>query len=227
MAATLYLGKFPNHGGTRHFLCLNSGAQWAKNSHECAGRLQSVCVSAKKMTVLADPEGSVPQDSTSVCIRPGFGWIWTYPSCKVDPPCIHLAPNWDLPRGRLGRGTGQECLRRERPSLCIQAIGIPGHLSQKLPWNIPSLPFVALCGVEGWMELGKATEQARLSVPIGSKVGVGKHCLWPPCPSILGQVWGAHSLKNENLRPPHTREAGVTHQRLWHRASKGSLLLGV
>lgn len=107
------------------------------------------------MIVLADPEGSVLQDSTRVCISPGFGWIWTPPSCKVDPPCIHLVLNWDLPRGRRGGGRGgggnrQECLQEEGPSLCAQVIGIPGHLIQKLPLNIPSFPFAAPRGVEGW-----------------------------------------------------------------------------
>lgn len=103
------------------------------------------------MTVLADPEGSVLQDSTRICISPGFGRIWTSLSCKVDPLSIHLVLNWDLPRGRRrSGGNRQECLQEEGPSLCAQAVGIPGHLIQKLPLNIPSLPFAALHGVEGW-----------------------------------------------------------------------------
>lgn len=154
------------------------------------------------MIVLADPEGSVLQDSTRVCISPGFGWIWTPPSCKVDPPCIHLVLNWDLPRGRRGGGAGG---RREPPGVSPGRGPLPVRSGDRDPRTSDpeaSLehPFFSLCCSAWRRGMGSSARplsKARLHVLICSEVGVSKHCLCPPCPSLLGQVWGAHSLREE------------------------------
>ena len=106
-----------------------------------------------------------------------------------------------LPQGRQGAGVPPGVsLQRDGPSLCIQATGIPGHLIQKPPSAAP-------CSGEGWTELHEALSRARLHVHVCSMAGVRKHCLCPPCLSLLGQVWGVHSLREEwaaeQGRKPH------------------------
>lgn len=129
---TLYSGKFPNHQGSRRFLCFNSGSLGTKNSRGRARSRRSP-VFREDDDSAAHSEGSV-HDGGRFCIRlwPGRTWV-----------CL-LRDEWTLSWTRVGdAGWGLVSPGRGPPT------SEPQHAH---PGRAP-----ALHGTDGWMKLGETS----------------------------------------------------------------------
>lgn len=153
VAGTLYSGKFPNHRGSRRFLCFNSGSLGTKNS---SGRAQSWRSPAfqEENDSAAHSEGSVC-DSVRFCIRPRPG------RTRVCLPSDEWTLSWTCVGGA---GWGLVSPGRGPPPSEPQHARLGGGL--------------ALRGTDRWMELGETSHTRRFRAEWGLHPGApdrGQH----------------------------------------------------
>ena len=133
---TLYSGKFPNHQGSRCFICFNSGSLGTKNSRGRAWSRRSPAFREENDSA-AHSEGSV-RDGVRFCIRlrpermrvclPRDEWSLSW-TCVGDAGWGLLSP---------GRGPPTFEPKHTRPGRAL-----------------------ALRGTDGWMELGETSHTCR------------------------------------------------------------------